>query len=173
MDYAALSPELNSKIIKFGTGVFKDLDDYELSPLEIRFWNARLMQWSMSRPDFKVNLFRLVDVLPTLKTPEAIAQHVQQYLTEPANRIHPALGWIVGWSKSKIGTRLTAKAVTLGVQQMANLFIAGHTPQKALSVLRKLRGQGFSFTVDLLGEFCVCESEALEYHLLYTHKRDL
>jgi RHH-type proline utilization regulon transcriptional repressor/proline dehydrogenase/delta 1-pyrroline-5-carboxylate dehydrogenase len=167
MDYAALSPELNSKIIEFGTGVFKDLDDYELSPLEIRFWNARLMQWSMSRPDFKVNLFRLVDVLPTLKTPEAIAQHVQQYLTEPANRIHPALGWIVGWSKSKIGTRLTAKAVTLGVQQMANLFIAGHTPQKALSVLRKLRGQGFSFTVDLLGEFCVCESEALEYQQRY------
>jgi RHH-type proline utilization regulon transcriptional repressor/proline dehydrogenase/delta 1-pyrroline-5-carboxylate dehydrogenase len=126
-----------------------------------------MMQWSMSRPDFKVNLFRLVDVLPTLKTPEAIAKHVQLYLTEPANRIHPALGWVVGWSRSNLGAWLTAKAVTLGVQQMANLFIAGHTPQKALPVLRRLRSQGFSFTVDLLGEFCVCEGEASEYQQRY------
>ncbi len=167
MEQIALSAELNQQIIDFGMGVFRDLEDFHISPLEVRFWNARMMQWSMSQPEFKVNLFRLVDVLPTLKTPESIAEHVQQYLTGPANRIHPALGWVVGWSKSKLGTQLAAKAVTFGVQQMANLFIAGHTPQKALPVLRKLRGQGFSFTVDLLGEFCVCEGEAAEYQQRY------
>jgi RHH-type proline utilization regulon transcriptional repressor/proline dehydrogenase/delta 1-pyrroline-5-carboxylate dehydrogenase len=167
MDQIALSSELNQRIIDFGTEVFKDLEGFEMSPLEIRFWNARMMQWSMSRPDFKINLFRLVDVLPTLKTPEAIVEHVQQYLTEPANRIHPALGWMVGWSKSKLGAWLTAKAVLFGVQQMANLFIAGHTPHKALPVLRKLRSHRYSFTVDLLGEFCVCEGEASEYQQRY------
>lgn len=167
MENSPVSPTLNQKIIEFGSGVFRDLEDYELSPLEIRFWNARMMEWSMVRPDFKVNLFRLVDVLPTLRTAEAVAEHVRQYLTEPANRIHPALGWVIGWSNSKMGTWLTSKAVRLGVQQMANLFIAGNTPLNALSVLRRLRGQGFCFTVDLLGEFCVCESEALEYQSRY------
>ena len=172
MENSALTAAMNQRIIEFGSGVFKDLEDYELSPLEIRFWNARMMEWSMSRPDFKVNLFRLVDVLPTLKTPEAVAEHVRQYLTEPANRIHPALGWMIGWSNNKLGTWLTSQAVTLGVQQMANLFIAGYTPQKALSVLRRLRSQGFCFTVDLLGEFCVCESEALEYQNRYLDALD-
>jgi RHH-type proline utilization regulon transcriptional repressor/proline dehydrogenase/delta 1-pyrroline-5-carboxylate dehydrogenase len=172
MNGSTLSPDLNQRIIDFGTGVFRDLEDYELSPLEIRFWNARMMEWSMSRPDFKVNLFRLVDVLPTLSTPEAVADHVRQYLTEPANRIHPALGWIIGWSKSPLGTWLTHKAVTIGVQQMANLFIAGHTPRKALSVLRRLRSNRFCFTVDLLGEFCVCESEALGYQARYLDALD-
>ncbi len=166
-DSAPLSPELNQRIFEFGSGVFRDLEDYQLSPLEIRYWNNLMMQWSMSRPDFKVNLFRLVDVLPTLTTPEAIREHVRLYLTEPANKIHPALGWIIGWANNRVGGWCAANAVKLGVHQMANLLIAGQTPQKALPVLRNLRRRGFSFTVDLLGEFCVCESEALDYQRRY------
>jgi RHH-type proline utilization regulon transcriptional repressor/proline dehydrogenase/delta 1-pyrroline-5-carboxylate dehydrogenase len=162
-----LTPELNQRIFEFGSGVFRDLEDYQLSPFELRYWNSLLMQWSMSRPDFKVNLFRLVDVLPTLSTPEAIRQHVRLYLTDPANRIHPALGWIVGWANNRVGGWCAAKAVKLGVQQMANLLIAGRNPQKALPVLKNLRRDGFCFTVDLLGEFCVCESEALDYQKRY------
>ncbi len=157
----------NDRVISFGESVFRDVGDFELSPLETRFWNARMMEWSMAHPDLKVNLFRLVDVLPTLKTPQAIADHVRQYLTEPANRLHPSLGWLVGLSASKIGTALTAKAVQIGVKQMASLFIAGHTPRDSLSVLRRLRRDGYCFTVDLLGEFCVCEGEALEYQQRY------
>jgi RHH-type proline utilization regulon transcriptional repressor/proline dehydrogenase/delta 1-pyrroline-5-carboxylate dehydrogenase len=167
MSTTPLSDTFNDHIISFGESVFRDVGEYELSPLEIRFWNARMMEWSMAHPDLKVNLFRLVDVLPTLKTPEAIADHVRQYLTEPANRLHPALGWLVGLSASKLGTALTAHAVQIGVKQMASLFIAGHAPRDSLSVLRKLRRNGYCFTVDLLGEFCVCESEALEYQQRY------
>lgn len=164
---SALSSELNQRIVDFGRGVFADLDEYQLSPLDIRYWNGRLMEWSMRQPDFKVNLFRLVDVLPTLRTPESIADHVRQYLTEPANKIHPALGWLIGLSASRIGTALTATAVKLGVQQMASLFIAGQSPTDSLSVLKRLRQDGYSFTVDLLGEFCVCEPEAIEYQNRY------
>lgn len=161
------SSDLNARIVEFGRGVFEDIADYELSPLEVRYWNSRLMEWSMRSPEFKVNLFRLVDVLPTLSSPEAIADHVRQYLTEPANKIHPSLGWLIGFSKSRLGTKATALAVKHGVEQMAKLFIAGHTPDSSLSTLRRLRQDGFSFTVDLLGEFCVCETEAFEYQRRY------
>jgi RHH-type proline utilization regulon transcriptional repressor/proline dehydrogenase/delta 1-pyrroline-5-carboxylate dehydrogenase len=169
---SALPSELNQRIVDFGRDVFVDLDEYHLSPLDIRYWNGRLMEWSMRQPEFKVNLFRLVDVLPTLRTPEAIADHVRQYLTEPANKIHPSLGWLVGLSASRIGTSLTATAVKLGVQQMASLFIAGQSPTNSLSVLKRLRQDGYSFTVDLLGEFCVCEPEAIEYQNRYLDALD-
>jgi RHH-type proline utilization regulon transcriptional repressor/proline dehydrogenase/delta 1-pyrroline-5-carboxylate dehydrogenase len=172
MSSASLSQDFNQRVTEFGEGVFQDLQDFEISPLTIRFWNARMMEWSMRHPELKVNLFRLVDVLPTLKTPEAIADHVRQYLTEPANRMHPALGWLVGLSNNALGTWLTSKAVTFGVQRMASLFIAGFTPQSSLSVLRRLRRDGFCYTVDLLGEFCVCESEALEYQNRYLQALD-
>ena len=162
-----LDTTLNARIIDFGRGVFTDLDTNEPSPLNLRYLNTLLMRWSMSRPDFKVDLFRLVDVLPTLKTDDAIAEHVREYLIPSANRIHPSLGWLIGLCKSPLLVPLTAFLVRNGVQQMASMFIAGHSPQAALPVLRRLRKKRYAFTVDLLGEFCVCEPEALEYQQRY------
>lgn len=167
-----IDPILNRQIIRFGRGVFADLGDIEESPLSIRYWNSRLMQWSMSIPDFKVNLFRLVDVLPTLKTPEAIGEHVRQYLTAAAGRLHPSMAWLVGLSDSALGRLLTHFFVTRGVRQMAGLFIAGSGPHEALKALKRMRRNGYCFTVDLLGEFCVCEKEALEYQARYIQALD-
>jgi RHH-type proline utilization regulon transcriptional repressor/proline dehydrogenase/delta 1-pyrroline-5-carboxylate dehydrogenase len=50
---------------------------------------------------------------------------------------------------------------------MASMFIAGESPTSALPVLQRLRRERYSFTVDLLGEFCVCEKEAKEYQNRY------
>ena len=82
---------LNDRINEFGHGVFHDLGQVEPSLFDMHYWNGRLMQWSASHPDFKVSLFQLVDVLPTLRSPEAICEHVRRYLQGPAGKIHPAL----------------------------------------------------------------------------------
>lgn len=167
-----LDPALNTRIIEFGKGVFADLDDITPSPLSIRSLNALLMKWSMSRPDFKVDLFRLVDVLPTLTSDKAIAEHVREYLIPSANKMHPSLGWLISLCKSPLLVPLTAFLVKTGVQQMASMFIAGSTPGSALPVLRRLRRDRYAFTVDLLGEFCVCEPEASEYQQRYLDALD-
>lgn len=163
----SIDPALNRKIVSFGRSIFADLEDIEESPLSMRYWNSQLMQWSMSVPDFKVSLFRLVDVLPTLKSPEAVGDHVRQYLTEAAGRLHPSMAWLVGLSDCLLGRLITSLMVTRGVRQMASLFIAGADPKEALKPLRRLRRNGYCFTVDLLGEFCVCEEEAREYQARY------
>lgn len=126
----------------------------------------------MRRPEFKVNLFRLVDVLPTLRSSSAIAEHVREYLGEAADQLHPALGWAMGLSKNAVGASMTSFFVKQGVQQMASMFIAGKSPTDALPILQRLRRQRYAFTVDLLGEFCVCESEALEYQQRYLDALD-
>jgi len=72
-----LDPALNDRVINFGREVFQDLGDVDPSLFDPRYLNTILMRWSMSQPDFKVNLFRLVDVLPTLSSDEAIAEHVR------------------------------------------------------------------------------------------------
>jgi RHH-type proline utilization regulon transcriptional repressor/proline dehydrogenase/delta 1-pyrroline-5-carboxylate dehydrogenase len=158
-----IAPDLNSKITDFGRRIFADLGDTDPSLLDPRYLNSILMQWSMSQPEFKVNLFRLVDVLPTLISNEAIAEHVREYLTPPANKLHPSLGWLISLCKNPLLANVAAFMVKQGVKQMARMFIAGSSPQTALPVLHRLRRDRYSFTVDLLGEFCVCEPEALEY----------
>jgi RHH-type proline utilization regulon transcriptional repressor/proline dehydrogenase/delta 1-pyrroline-5-carboxylate dehydrogenase len=162
-----LVPALNSKIIEMGRHVFADLGDTNPSLLDPRYLNSLLMRWSMSQPEFKVNLFRLVDVLPTLQSNQAIAEHVREYLIPPATKMHPSLGWFIGLCKNPVLANVAALMVRQGVKQMASMFIAGNSPTSALPVLRRLRAERYSFTVDLLGEFCVCEKEAKEYQDRY------
>ncbi len=159
----ALDPSLNEKIIDVGRQVFGDLGDTDPSLLDPRYLNSLLMRWSMGQPEFKVNLFRLVDVLPTLSSNQAIAEHVREYLIPPANKMHPSLGWFISLCEQPLLANVAAFMVKQGVKQMASMFIAGDSPTAALPVLRRLRGERYSFTVDLLGEFCVCEKEANEY----------
>ena len=159
----ALDPSLNEKIIDVGRQVFGDLGDTDPSLLDPRYLNSLLMRWSMGQPEFKVNLFRLVDVLPTLTSNQAIAEHVREYLIPPANKMHPSLGWLISLCEQPLLANVAAFMVKQGVKQMASMFIAGDSPTAALPVLRRLRGERYSFTVDLLGEFCVCEKEATEY----------
>lgn len=167
MNSTPLAPALDERIVQFGKQIFAKLEESNPSTFNTKYWNGKLMEWSMRRPDFKVNLFRLVDVLPTLRSSQAIAEHVREYLGDAADQLHPALGWAMGLSKHTIGASLTSFFVKQGVQQMASMFIAGKTPEDALPVLQKLRRQRYAFTVDLLGEFCVCEREALEYQSRY------
>jgi RHH-type transcriptional regulator, proline utilization regulon repressor / proline dehydrogenase / delta 1-pyrroline-5-carboxylate dehydrogenase len=158
-----LSVALNKQVIEFGRSIFSSMGEAQPGAFNKGYWNGRLMEWSMRRPDLKVNLFRLVDVLPTLTKNQQVADHVREYLGDSASQLHPALGWALSLSENRFGAAATAFAVRQGVEQMAGQFIAGHAPEEALRVLRKLRKNGFSFTVDLLGEFCVCEEEAASY----------
>src|SRR5476649_2742316 len=41
---------------------------------------ARVMEWSMKDPAFKTQLFRFVDVLPSLDSSAEIVRHLQEYL---------------------------------------------------------------------------------------------
>lgn len=170
---SALDPALNSRIIEFGRSIFNDIGDASPSTFDKNYWNGRLMEWSMQKPELKVNLFRLVDVLPVLKNSTAVANHVREYLGDSAQAIHPALGWGLTLSKGAVGAAATSFFVRQGVQQMASQFIAGRSPNDALRVLRKLRSNRYCYTVDLLGEFCVCEDEAADYQKRYMEALDV
>src|SRR5687767_5220335 len=47
-----------------------------LSP---EWWQERLLDWATSDPEFRVKLLRFVDVLPTLRSAGAVADHIRQY----------------------------------------------------------------------------------------------
>ena len=52
---------------------------------------ARLMEWSMKDPVFKTQLFRFVDVLPSLNSSAEIVRHLQEYLGVKAVELNPAM----------------------------------------------------------------------------------
>ena len=119
---------------------------------------ARLMEWSMSDPAFKTQLFRFVDVLPSLQSSREIVRHLQEYLGDRAVDLHPALK--AGLAASGFAPGLVAKPVKAQITAMAREFVAGESPEDLVKRLRENAQQGIATTIDLLGETVVSEAEA-------------
>ena len=133
--------------------------------LSASFWSDKLMDWSMKDEAFKVQLFRFVDCFPTLKTPDAVYDHLADYLSQPG--VTPPPGFGLGMSVGGLARGLMAKTMSGQITGMAEKFIAGTDAESALPALRRLWDDGLCFSVDLLGEACVSDAEAEAYRAKY------
>jgi RHH-type proline utilization regulon transcriptional repressor/proline dehydrogenase/delta 1-pyrroline-5-carboxylate dehydrogenase len=119
---------------------------------------ARIMEWSMRDPAFKTQLFRFVDVLPSLKSSGEIVRHLQEYLGDKAVELNPAMK--AGLAASSFAPALVAGPVKANVIAMARQFVAGETPEDLVKQLQRNSKRGIATTIDLLGETVVSEAEA-------------
>ncbi|BDI29310.1 L-glutamate gamma-semialdehyde dehydrogenase [Capsulimonas corticalis] len=116
----------------------------------------------------KTEMFRFVDVLPALKTPEAVTTHLNEYLLKPAVTLPAGASSVLRFGgRSAFTRRLMSAAVQQGTRMMARRFIAGADAQEALGVVEGLRRQNLAFTMDLLGEAVTSEAESLAYQKKY------
>ena len=126
---------------------------------------GRLMGWSMSNEALKTQLFRFVDVLPTLNTSGEIARHVREYLGGATGGLPAPVLWGVRISEKV--PWLTAFAAKKGVAQLSRTFILARNGAESVPILRKMRRQPLAFTMDILGETAVSEVEAGQYQARY------
>lgn len=129
------------------------------------FWYGSIMDWSMKNEHFKTQMFRFVDVLPSLNSGGDVAKHLKEYFAESGDDLPSVFN--VGLGLGSLAPSLMAGAIRKNVTQMAKMFITGENPEEALSVLRKSRKNKMAFTVDLLGEATLSEKEALDYQNKY------
>jgi len=133
-------------------------------PLRRSWWENQFMDWTLDDPEVRAQLFRFIDVLPALRSPEAIRRHLAEYLAEADGRAPWWLRTALAWSPP--GTdreRWLAASATWAAETMAHKFIAGATPDEALETVLKLRSRRLAFTADLLGEAVISEAEADVY----------
>jgi len=128
------------------------------------WWQQRLLDWASRSPDFRVSLLRFVDVLPTLRSAEAVADHVRQYFRDSGpGPVHAASAAV---SHAAFRPVLSG-VVRQGLFAMAHRFIAGAGPAAALPRLRDLAKHGIGHTVALLGEATLSDVEADAYLARY------
>jgi RHH-type transcriptional regulator, proline utilization regulon repressor / proline dehydrogenase / delta 1-pyrroline-5-carboxylate dehydrogenase len=126
---------------------------------------GRLLDWSMRNEALKVQLFRLVDVLPTLRSPQEIASHAYEYLAGTDGALPGPVRWAVRLAPKF--PWLTAFAARKGIARMARTFILADDARQAVPSLREMRNRPLAFTVDILGETAVSEREAEDYQRRY------
>jgi len=125
------------------------------------FWYGSIMDWSMKNDQFKTQMFRFVDVLPSLDSSSDVAKHLKEYFSGKSEELPSVFN--VGLGLGSLAPSLMAGAIRKNVTGMAKMFITGESPKEALSVLKKSRQEKLAFTVDLLGEATLSEKEAFEY----------
>lgn len=162
------TPEIEALTQEIGHHIFEQVRGHQPSILTKNFWSAKLLAWSMRRPELKSSLFRLVDVLPSLDSDEHVYEHVRAYLGPKAvGEIFPGASILFSWAMASnqpsIRRKFVAFTVRKAVQEMAGNFIAGSTPEAAINPLRLMRKQNLAFTVDILGEYSLSERESLAY----------
>ncbi len=154
---------LENEIEAFGKEIFASLQKNSPGYFDARFYTEKLLSWGMEDEEFKISLFRFVDVLPSLPNAASVIRHVNEYFQEHRDRIPGLLRGVIDLRPGSLTASVLGNLIRDQVERMAHLFIVGATPQSALKPLRKMRRDGYAFTADLLGEACVSEVESKEY----------
>jgi RHH-type transcriptional regulator, proline utilization regulon repressor / proline dehydrogenase / delta 1-pyrroline-5-carboxylate dehydrogenase len=158
---------LQGEIEQRGSRLFELVDKHPESLFSKAGFYQRLMTLSMRDEQLKLQLFRFVDVLPSLRTSGEIVEHLQEYFAEArdSRKLSEFLG--AGIRLARIVPFISGPILRWNVSEMARQFIAGRNPNDVMRTLRKRRTQKIGFTVDLLGEAVVSEAEADEYAARY------
>lgn len=153
--------DLDSRTKDYGREIFARIDR-QGPVLFTRPWlEDKLMGLGMHDPALKVQLFRFVDTLPYLKVDAEVSRHLREYLSEARDELP-------GWVRRGISLiphrgilgKLLAWQARSNAERMARKFIAGSNVAEAVEAVWQMRTRRLAFTIDLLGEATITETEA-------------
>ena len=128
----------------------------------------KLLGWTMENPHLRVQLFRFIDALPSLPNNADIARHLQQYLSDDNVELPNALKKILNFTEPNTPpAQLAAATISKSVETLAFKYISGENTKQVLKTVERLRKDKMAFTIDLLGEAVITESEAQKYQQTY------
>jgi RHH-type proline utilization regulon transcriptional repressor/proline dehydrogenase/delta 1-pyrroline-5-carboxylate dehydrogenase len=131
-------------------------------------WTAALFAWSLAHEDAKLQLFRFIDVLPALETDRDLARHLREYFEGRDAPYAALLRTALGVARvGRLGEKVVAMMLRETVRRLARRFVAGSTPEQARRAALGARRAAQTFTLDVLGEACLSESEADAYERRY------
>src|SRR5436190_10524234 len=154
---------VQNEIERRGSRIFELVDKHPEPLFSKAGFYQRLMALSMRDERLKVQLFRFVDVLPSLRHSREIIEHLNEYFSDDG--FGPFVG--TGIRLARIGPWVSGPILRWNVSGMTNQIIAGKNTDDVIKTLRKRRSQKIGFTVDLLGEAVVSEADADEYAARY------
>jgi RHH-type proline utilization regulon transcriptional repressor/proline dehydrogenase/delta 1-pyrroline-5-carboxylate dehydrogenase len=147
--------------------LFALIAQHKSFPLSSERLQGEMMDWAMADERLKVELFRFVDVFPTLRTGEEIDRHLREYFEQPGLETPRLMRMALSASRQRLVSPLATSVIRSQMLSFAQRFIFGSDAAAALPKLRSLRKRGLGFTLDVLGEASVGDSEAEAYQQRY------
>lgn len=128
--------ELEQRIQARGRELFKRVSGETPSIFRQDWWTGKVLDWAMHHEEFKVRLFRFVDVLPSLTSEESLLRHVEEYFGEGGREVPAVLRWgskhegVLGGYVSKV-----LAATILANHDLCHLASASHNIRAMAAVI--------------------------------------
>ena len=127
-------------------------------------WDDKVLDWTMANPGLRVQMFRFIDTIPSLQSKAEIANHFQQYMSAEEVELPNALKGMIGFSSAdSLPAQTAAATITKAVETLAYKYIAGENINEVMKTIARLRKDGMTYSIDLLGEAVITETEAQDY----------
>ncbi|MCB2155151.1 proline dehydrogenase family protein [bacterium] len=156
---------------RFGREIFRRVRARESSGIGRERIEKELMRAMMHDEELKFRMLHFVDVYPALRDPKILAEHLEEYLSSTSFAhgggtsllsIARFLGRGRGFTQRPLAWASRKVIATMGKQ-----FIAGENPRVVAPRIRNMEERGFMFSLDLLGEFVISDSQADAYAKRY------
>ena len=158
---------LENSIKEIGREIYSSLGGGVPSLFDTGKWKGKLMASAMEDESYKVQLFRFIDVLPSLKDSSLVFKLLDEHFSDIEGARNVLLRGITRVAAKAPMPQLAAKVVISGIESFARQFIAGETARDVLAPLVKLRDEGFAFSLDILGEAVLSDAEVDQYAARY------
>jgi RHH-type proline utilization regulon transcriptional repressor/proline dehydrogenase/delta 1-pyrroline-5-carboxylate dehydrogenase len=151
------------EVQRLARSLYRHAAEHKPALFEAQDLLGRMLEWSLEDESLRVALFRFVDVLPSLVSSAEIGRHLEEYFS----RVDHALGGLVYLAQALRAGTLVAPIVRRNVVKLARRFIAEESGDHLETVLAQLRNETAAFTLDVVGEATVSDSEALAMQKRY------
>src|SRR5215813_4376162 len=126
-----VSSSLESIIFRVGEQLARLSAGRTPTLFERRWWSQTALNLAMHDNRFKTQLFRFIDVLPSIIDDEEVVKLAREYLGDGGIPLFGGQWGLSALSATSLGARLSGKAIRSQVEQMARTFIAGATAEEA------------------------------------------
>jgi RHH-type proline utilization regulon transcriptional repressor/proline dehydrogenase/delta 1-pyrroline-5-carboxylate dehydrogenase len=113
---------LESRIRAIGEDLARRSSGLSPGLFDSRWWSQAAINLAMKDPAFKAQLFRFIDVLPSLKDDAQVVRLAEEYFGDMSGHLFGAQWGLKALASTKLGAALSGKAIRHQVEQMATSF---------------------------------------------------
>ena len=132
------------------------------------WWEQRMLEYLSIDPKLQTELFRFTEALPHMNSSADIASHLKQYMDNGELDLPLPLRFATMFDNpNSMFARTVGACTRWGSFLMATSFITGTNTEEAIQNAVRLREKDMAFTLDVLGEATISDSQADKAAAIY------
>ena len=131
---------------------------------ELSWWNQTLLLLSSKNPRLQKQLFKFVDLYPSLNKQNLVNKYLLEYMKEEDLLFADLVNL---FQYMPFGHFLLDKLTKLGIKSIAQNFIIPSNEHDLSKKIEELKNSKLDFTLDVLGELALSFSESEKYLQIY------